>query len=412
MSRSFGATSLTMRSPMKISPLVCSSRPASIRRAVVFPQPDGPTSTRNSASRTARLRSLTATTSPKRFVTWSYVTVAIESKSMSWDFAAEARVRTRVGVPVAAGAEARADRAGGRPRLGRGEPREDAHAVCDRARRRVERDDQSRVLAVTDRPRVDDRDLARPSGRPVVVRDAHEGLAHGRITHLERHAKRAARRDREEIALDPPRAARRDAHDEGLAVALEEAARRRAVETWLVVGRGRHAKEHERQRGGDREERSRHARTVRDRGARVCPHFVPSRRHFVRTLSSFFAPTSRGGLRGRSPLNLAPSTWPPQPEARSTSQVPISYGWRRTVMTAPSTSAGAAVRITSRPVLPSVRSPSRRSTGRAARTSRAKRSPFDAASPVGFATRTTSAPSGPARSALSTSGVRASTNER
>src|SRR5207245_817685 len=197
----------TMRSPMKISPLVCSSRPASIRRAVVFPQPDGPTSTRNSASRTARLRSLTATTSPKRFVTWSYVTVAIESKSMSWDFAAEARVRTRVGVPVAAGA-----------------------------------------------------------------------------------------------------AARRDAHDEGLAVALEEAARRRAVETWLVVGRGRHAKEHERQRGGDREERSRHARTVRDRGARVCPHFVPSRRHFVRRLSSFFAPTSRGGLRGRSPLNLAPST--------------------------------------------------------------------------------------------------------
>src|SRR5437667_215807 len=201
MSRSFGATSLTMRSPMKISPLVCSSRPASIRRAVVFPQPDGPTSTRNSASRTARLRSLTATTSPKRFVTWSYVTVAIESKSMSWDFAAEARVRTRV-----------------------------------------------------------------------------------------------ARRDREEIALDPPRAARRDAHDEGLAVALEEAARRRAVETWLVVGRGRHAKEHERQRGGDREERSRHARTVRDRGARVCPHFVPSRRHFVRRLSSFFARTSRGGL--------------------------------------------------------------------------------------------------------------------
>src|SRR5207247_1111136 len=163
----------------------------SIRRAVVFPQPDGPTSTRNSASRTARLRSLTATTAPKRFVTWSYVTVAIESKSMSWDFATAARVRTRVGGPGAAGAEARA----------------------------------------------------------------------------------------------------------GLAVALEEAARRRAVETWLVVGRGRHAKEHERQRGGDREEWSRHARTVRDRGARVCPHFVPSRRHFVRRLSSFFARASRGGLR-------------------------------------------------------------------------------------------------------------------
>src|SRR3989475_3465866 len=295
MSRSFGATSLTMRSPMKISPLVCSSRPASIRKAVVFPQPDGPTSTRNSGSRTARLRSLTATTSPKRFVTWSYVTVAIESKSMSWDFAAEARVRTRVGVAVAAGAEARTDRAGGRPRLGRGEPREDAHAVRDRARRRVERDDQSRVLAVTDRPRVDDRDLARPSCRPVVVRDAHEGLAHGRIAHLERHAERAARRDREKIALDPPRAAGRDAHDEGLAVALEEAARRRAVETWLVVGRGRHAREHERQRGGDREERSRHARTVRDRGARVCPHFVPSRRHFVRRLSSFLAGACQAG---------------------------------------------------------------------------------------------------------------------
>src|SRR5271163_1332319 len=60
MSRSLGVSSLTTFPPMRNSPLVMSSSPATIRSAVVLPQPDGPTSTMNSPSRTSRLRSLTA----------------------------------------------------------------------------------------------------------------------------------------------------------------------------------------------------------------------------------------------------------------------------------------------------------------------------------------------------------------
>src|SRR5215207_5069793 len=75
-SRSAGATSLTTRSPMRISPPVISSRPASIRSAVLFPQPEGPTSTRNSPSAMSSSRPSTATASSNAFVTRSYVTVA------------------------------------------------------------------------------------------------------------------------------------------------------------------------------------------------------------------------------------------------------------------------------------------------------------------------------------------------
>ncbi len=74
MSRSFGSTSFTTRSPMRISPAVMSSRPAIMRSAVLFPQPDGPSSTRNSSSSTSSERSSTATTSPYRFVTLSSTT--------------------------------------------------------------------------------------------------------------------------------------------------------------------------------------------------------------------------------------------------------------------------------------------------------------------------------------------------
>ena len=48
-----------------------------MRRLVVLPQPDGPTRTMNSPSWISRLRSLTAAKSPKRFQTWSNVTVAM-----------------------------------------------------------------------------------------------------------------------------------------------------------------------------------------------------------------------------------------------------------------------------------------------------------------------------------------------
>src|SRR5689334_12885745 len=63
MSRSLGGRSLTIRSPIEISPAVISSRPATIRRVVVLPQPDGPTKTMNSLSRIVRFTSLTACTS-------------------------------------------------------------------------------------------------------------------------------------------------------------------------------------------------------------------------------------------------------------------------------------------------------------------------------------------------------------
>ena len=62
MSRSRGDTSLTRTPPMRISPEVICSSPASIRSAVVLPQPDGPTSTTNSPWLTVRVRSRTAQT--------------------------------------------------------------------------------------------------------------------------------------------------------------------------------------------------------------------------------------------------------------------------------------------------------------------------------------------------------------
>ena len=50
MSRAFGGTRLTTRSPMRISPDVMFSSPAIMRNSVDLPQPEGPTSTTNSPS--------------------------------------------------------------------------------------------------------------------------------------------------------------------------------------------------------------------------------------------------------------------------------------------------------------------------------------------------------------------------
>src|SRR5690554_4134573 len=47
--RSFGGRSFTTRSPMMMRPSEISSRPATMRMAVDLPQPDGPTTTRNSS---------------------------------------------------------------------------------------------------------------------------------------------------------------------------------------------------------------------------------------------------------------------------------------------------------------------------------------------------------------------------
>src|SRR5688572_17678734 len=54
---------------MRISPASGSSNPASIRKVVVLPQPEGPSSDRNSPTSTFRSMPSTAVTVPKRLVT-------------------------------------------------------------------------------------------------------------------------------------------------------------------------------------------------------------------------------------------------------------------------------------------------------------------------------------------------------
>src|SRR6266852_1226088 len=84
MLRSFEGTLFTTRSPILIWPAVISSSPARQRSAVVLPQPDGPTRTRNSPSLICRSRSLTATTSSEyAFVTWSKVTGAMRGPMLT-----------------------------------------------------------------------------------------------------------------------------------------------------------------------------------------------------------------------------------------------------------------------------------------------------------------------------------------
>src|SRR5580693_628533 len=70
MYRCLGSRSLTARPSMLIVPEVTSSRPATIRNAVVLPQPEGPTSTSSSPSPTSRSSALTAVVpSANRLVT-------------------------------------------------------------------------------------------------------------------------------------------------------------------------------------------------------------------------------------------------------------------------------------------------------------------------------------------------------
>ena len=77
MSRSRGAILLTSRSPMNTDPDVIDSSPASIRSAVVLPEPDGPTSTMNSPSAISSDSDRTASTAPKRLPTSANRTPAI-----------------------------------------------------------------------------------------------------------------------------------------------------------------------------------------------------------------------------------------------------------------------------------------------------------------------------------------------
>src|SRR5882724_7087862 len=60
MSRSLGGTKVTSFSPISTRPPSSGSSPASMRSAVVFPDPDGPTRTMNSPSLISRSRASTA----------------------------------------------------------------------------------------------------------------------------------------------------------------------------------------------------------------------------------------------------------------------------------------------------------------------------------------------------------------
>src|SRR5207237_873202 len=82
MSRSFGGTLLTIRSPSQTRPSVISSSPATMRRAEVLPQPDGPTRTTSSPSRISRSSPSTAlVTSGSLTGTW----VGLHNFVAAWD---------------------------------------------------------------------------------------------------------------------------------------------------------------------------------------------------------------------------------------------------------------------------------------------------------------------------------------
>src|SRR5689334_8709233 len=82
MSRSLGGTSLTRSPPIRISPSVTSSRPAIIRRVVLLPQPDGPTSTMNSLSSMSRSIPRTASVRSYFLTTLRKATLAIPELSL------------------------------------------------------------------------------------------------------------------------------------------------------------------------------------------------------------------------------------------------------------------------------------------------------------------------------------------
>src|SRR6202022_2065759 len=75
MCRSRGGRSETSRSPIRTAPPSIRSRPARHRSSVVFPQPEGPSRTMNTPSRTSRSTSLSAIVFPKILRTDSNATL-------------------------------------------------------------------------------------------------------------------------------------------------------------------------------------------------------------------------------------------------------------------------------------------------------------------------------------------------
>src|SRR5471032_1816726 len=77
MSRSFGATLLTTRVPIRTSPPEISSSPAIMRSRVDLPQPEGPTSTQNSPFAISMSTPWTTGVEPNDLCTPFKVTAAI-----------------------------------------------------------------------------------------------------------------------------------------------------------------------------------------------------------------------------------------------------------------------------------------------------------------------------------------------
>src|SRR3954454_22189355 len=77
MSRSLGGTPLTSRSSMKMEPSSTGSSPASIRRVVDLPQPEGPTSTMNSPSPISRSSPGTAGAAVPGYQRWAPLNVTV-----------------------------------------------------------------------------------------------------------------------------------------------------------------------------------------------------------------------------------------------------------------------------------------------------------------------------------------------
>src|SRR2546430_13184024 len=97
-SRSAGGRGVTSRSPIRTSPSVGSSSPAMHRRAVVLPQPDGPSSTRNSPSRTSSDSSCNARLAPPSnvFVRPRKVTDAMRSEEHTSELQSQSNLVCRL----------------------------------------------------------------------------------------------------------------------------------------------------------------------------------------------------------------------------------------------------------------------------------------------------------------------------
>src|SRR6185312_10491041 len=98
-SRLYGGTPLTSRPPIRSSPSSGCSKPAIIRSEVVLPQPDGPSSERNSPLCTRRLTAFTAVSEPKRFViarNSTSTSPSVENAVLAWSAVTCVIPRSRV----------------------------------------------------------------------------------------------------------------------------------------------------------------------------------------------------------------------------------------------------------------------------------------------------------------------------